>query len=62
MWLIFVQAPTTYQSNPAWSTWTRWSHKEMHQLSSSGHIKTWWNGWAGYWLEKWLVPMRILAQ
>jgi hypothetical protein len=59
MWLIFVQALTDYQTQKIRMDQS-WSFQN-HQLSSSGHIRTWWNGWAGYWLEKWLVLMMILA-
>jgi hypothetical protein len=54
----FCSSPNC-KSNSAWSTWTRLSSQNQ-QLTSSGHIRTWWDGWAGHWLEKWLVLMVLM--
>jgi hypothetical protein len=39
-----IVADFSSNCNPTWT-----QHNDQH-----GHIRTWWNGWAGCWLEKWL--------
>jgi hypothetical protein len=45
-----------HKSDPARLTWTRWP-PQNHWLTSSGHVKRWWYGWAwkclGLWMSSW---------
>jgi hypothetical protein len=51
----FLSNPN-HKSDPAWLTWARWPPRN-HRLSSSGHVKRWWHGWAWNWLALWMLDV-----